>query len=78
LAKPIVDGLERDLQGKASVMRFNVTSDVGGQAAYIFGVRAVPTLVLVDGEGQPVLTQAGHLRPGEVRAKVDELITDTR
>jgi thioredoxin-like negative regulator of GroEL len=78
LAKPIVDGLERDLQGKASVVRLNVASDIGRQVASIFGVRAVPTLVLVDGEGQPVLTQVGSLRPGEVREKVDELLMSDR
>ena len=70
-----MDGLERNLQGKATVLRLDVTSEVGGQAAALFGVRAVPTLVLLDGRGQPALTQAGLLKPDDVLAKVDALLT---
>ena len=70
-----MDELERNLQGKATVLRLDVTSEVGGQAATLFGVRAVPTLVLLDGRGQPALTQAGLLKPDDVLAKVDALLT---
>lgn len=64
---------------KAAVIRLDLMSQVGRQAAARFGVRAVPTLVLVDGEGQVVLTQVGLLRPGDVQARVDELtLTDGR
>jgi thioredoxin-like negative regulator of GroEL len=69
-----VDGLERNLAGKASVIRLDLMSQVGRQAAARFGVRAVPTLLVVNGDGQVVLTQVGMLRPGDVRAQVDELI----
>ena len=74
VAKPIVDGLERKLNGKASVIRFDVMSRVGRQAAARFGVRAVPTLILINGDGEALLTQVGLPRPGEVQAQVDELI----
>jgi thioredoxin-related protein len=50
-------------------------SGVGRQAAIRFGVRAVPTLVVVDGEGQVALTQVGIIRPGDVQAHVDKLIS---
>lgn len=69
-----MDGLERKLAGKASVIRLDLMSQVGRQAAARFGVRAVPTLLVVDGDGQVVLTQVGMLRPGDVQAQVDELI----
>jgi thioredoxin-like negative regulator of GroEL len=69
-----VDGLERRLAGKASVVRLDLMSQVGRQAAARFGVRAVPTLLVVNGDGQVVLTQVGMLRPGDVQAQVDELI----
>jgi hypothetical protein len=39
-------------------------------------VRAVPTLVVVDGEGQVTLTQVGLIRPGLVQAQVDALISN--
>jgi thioredoxin-related protein len=75
LAKPIVDGLERNLDGKANVIRLDVMSQVGRQAARHYGVRGLPTLVLVDGDGQATLTQVGFFRPGEVQAQVDALIS---
>jgi thioredoxin-like negative regulator of GroEL len=75
VAKPIVDGLERKLEGKAEVIRLDLMSGVGRQAAAQFRVRGVPTLIVVDGGGQVALTQVGILRPGEVRTRVDELIS---
>lgn len=74
MAKPIVDGLERDLAGQAKVVRLDLMSSVGQQAAGHFGVRGIPTLVVVDGAGQVVLTQVGLLRPGEVRSRVEMLV----
>jgi hypothetical protein len=41
-------------------------------------VRAVPTLIVVNGEGQVALTQVGIVRPGEVQARVDDLISTGR
>lgn len=73
-----MDGLEQKLDGKASVIRLDMTSQVGRQAAARFGVRAVPTLLVVNGEGQVILTQVGLLRPGEVQARVEELISTGR
>lgn len=75
MAKPTVDGLERDLDGKAAVLRLDVRSPVGREAAARYGVRAVPTLIVVDGQGQVVLTQVGRLRPVDVRAEVEELLS---
>jgi len=69
-----VDGLERNLEGKATVLRLDMRSEIGGQAAATLGVRGVPTLVLVDGSGRPVLNQVGLLKPDDVLAKVDELL----
>jgi len=74
VAKPIVDGLEKDLAGKAQVHRFDVLSRIGRQAAVHYGVRGTPTLLVVDGNGQSVLSQVGIIRPGAVRDKVDELL----
>jgi hypothetical protein len=71
-----VDRLERELDGKAEVIRLNMMSGVGQQAAAVFGVRAVPTLVVVDGDGHVALTQIGIIRPGEVQAQVDAIISN--
>ena len=74
MAKPIVDGIEQKLDGKAKVVRLNVLSTVGQQAAARYGVRGMPTLIVVDGYGQPVYTQAGIIRPGPVIEQVNAII----
>jgi hypothetical protein len=71
-----VDRLEKRLEGRAEVIRLNMMSKMGRQAAMVFQVRAVPTLLVVDGEGQVALTQVGLIRPGDVQARVDELISN--
>ena len=75
MAKPIVDGLEKDLAGKADVVRLNVFTSIGQQAAAHFGVRGMPTLVIVDGQGNVMLTQLGIVRPGAIRDEVELLLT---
>ena len=69
-----MDGLEKDLTGKARVVRLDVLSQVGRQAAARYNVRGVPTLVLVDGSGQPVHTQVGFLRSGPVLEQVELML----
>lgn len=76
MAKPIVDRLERRLDSKASVIRLDVMSQVGRQAAAHYGVRGVPTLLVVNGDGQVSLTQVGIFRPSDVETQVDALILD--
>lgn len=58
-AKPIVDGFERDLEGRARVIRLNVGEELGRSAAMQLGVRGVPSTVVLDGNGDVVLQEAG-------------------
>ncbi|MFQ6101176.1 MAG: thioredoxin family protein [Anaerolineae bacterium] len=71
MAKPVVDGLERELEGRAQVLRLNVMDDVSGKLATRYGVRGVPTFVLLDGTGEAVLTQTGMLDRAEIVAAVE-------
>jgi thioredoxin-related protein len=70
-----VDRLERELQGRAQVLRLNVMDDVGGSLALRYGVRGVPTFVLLDGAGQVVLAQAGMPDRTEIVAAVERLLS---
>ncbi|MCB0156019.1 MAG: hypothetical protein KDF65_14585 [Anaerolineae bacterium] len=54
MAKPLVDRLETNLTGKAEVIRLDLLSGVGREAARQYGIRAVPSLVVVDGQGDVV------------------------
>ena len=69
-----MDGLERDLQGRAQVLRLGVMDDVGGELAMRYGVRGVPTLLVLDGAGEVVLRQIGMLDRAEIMATVEELL----
>lgn len=69
-----MDGLENKLDGRAEVIRLDVMSRVGQQAARRYGVRGVPALVVVDGTGQAVYGQAGIPRPGQVIEQVQTII----
>jgi thioredoxin-related protein len=73
LAKPVVDGLERELEGQAQVLRLNVRDAVGGKLAMRYGVRGVPTLVLLNGAGEVVLKQVGMPERVEIIDTVREL-----
>ncbi|RLC71725.1 MAG: hypothetical protein DRJ03_06170 [Chloroflexi bacterium] len=70
LAKPVVDGLERELENQAQVLRLNVMNSVGGELAMRYGVRGVPTFVLLDGVGKVMLTQVGMPDRAEIMAAV--------
>jgi thioredoxin-related protein len=73
LTKPVVDGLERDLNGRAAVLRLDMLSGVGRDAASQYGVKAVPTTLLLDGNGQVILRQVGSVNAAAIRAQVANL-----
>ena len=47
----MVDGLERELAGRASVVRLNVDDRAGAEARARFGTTKVPAIILLDGDG---------------------------
>jgi len=77
LAKPVVDGLERELGDRAQVLRLSVMDDVGGELAKRYGVRGVPTFVLLDGVGEVVLKQTGMPDRDEIEATVAALSSES-
>ena len=62
------------MEGRAQVLRLGVTDSVGGALAARYGVRAVPTFVLLDGAGEVVLTQIGTPDREAVLAAVEGLV----
>jgi thioredoxin-like negative regulator of GroEL len=59
LAKPIVDGLERELEGQARVERLSILSELGRDVAAQFGVSSVPTFLIFDAQGTLIGRQVG-------------------
>ena len=70
MAKPVVDGIERELKGRAQVVRLSVMDNVSGQLALRYGVQGVPTLLVLDGAGEVVYVKAGSPNRGEILAAV--------
>ena len=74
MAKPVVDRLERDLEGQAQVLRLSAMSGVGRQLAARYGVRGVPTFFLFDGDGELVSYQVGRLDTDLVKAEIEAIM----
>ncbi len=72
-----MDGLERDVRGQATVLRLDLLSGVGREAARTYEVRIVPTTLLFDGEGRIVLRETGLPDAERFRARVTELTAQT-
>lgn len=66
MQKPIVDGLERQLEGQAELIRLNALGGLGREGAMRFDVRAVPTLLVFDGCGSVIERQVGMVAPARV------------
>lgn len=69
-AKPIVNGIEKDLEDTARVIRLDIGSELGKEAAGRFGVTSVPTLLVLDGAGEVVHRETGMPSREEVVARV--------
>ena len=70
LAKPIVDGLERDLEGKAAVIRLDTNGQLGLQIARRYGVSGLPTLLVFDGDGELIHRESGPPSKSRIMAAV--------
>jgi hypothetical protein len=58
-SKPAVDGLERDLKGKALVIHVNIRDQVGQIVARQYGVFVTPTFLVFNASGKEVYRQSG-------------------
>jgi hypothetical protein len=64
-----VDGIERDLKGKAEVIRLDILSGVGREVAARYGVPAIPTVLVLNRTGDVVYRQTGMPDRQEVVAQ---------
>ena len=65
-----MDGIERDLKGKADVVRLNLMSKVGREVASRYRVQAVPTIVILDADSQEIYRHMGMPDRREVVAQI--------
>ncbi|MHB1356303.1 MAG: thioredoxin family protein [Anaerolineae bacterium] len=74
MAKPVVDGIEREAADRSRVVRIDATSAQGSELAQRFGVRGVPTVLVFDGSGTVVLSQVGRISRLEVINTITHLM----
>ena len=72
MAKPVVDGIEKDLKGEAEVVRLNMLSAVGQELASRYGVQAVPTILILDADSEVIYRHTGMPDRREVVAQITE------
>jgi thioredoxin-related protein len=74
MVKPIVDRLEADLGDRARVVRLDVWSSTGKALGSRFGVRAVPTFVLIGKGGETLYRGTGLLDSNKIKRLTLETI----
>ena len=65
-----MDGLEKDLDGQARVVRLSVLSELGREVAQRYDVRGVPTFLIFDGQGELIERQVGFPDRDGIKALV--------
>jgi len=73
MAKPVVDRLEQELSGQAELIRIDLMTRIGLDLARRYGIRGTPMLLVFDGAGSVVYTQAGIPDQGAVLEAVSAL-----
>ncbi len=58
-AKPAVDGLEREYEGRATVLRADIQTDAGRTLAARHDIDVVPSFVVLDGSGGLIYREEG-------------------
>ena len=65
-----MDGIEKDLKGRAEVVRLNMLSKVGRELASRYGVPAVPTVLVLDADSKLIYRHTGMPDRREVVAQI--------
>jgi thioredoxin 1 len=64
--KPIVDGIEKQYQGRLTVIRVDIQSETGRALAPIYRFQYTPTFIFFDGQGKELWRSIGQLDTGKV------------
>ena len=54
-----MNGIEKDLEGQAKVVRLNLLDKLGREIASAYDVRAIPAMIVFDGAGRVRLSHQG-------------------
>ena len=73
MAKPIVNGIEKDLKGQAKVVRLNLLSKLGRELARAYGVTVIPAMIVFDGAGRMQYSHQGLPNRQRIVQEVSQL-----
>ena len=65
-----MNGLEKELEGKAEVVRVDLWSETGKQIARQYDVTSAGTTIMLDGSGKVVYNHKGFPERKKIRATV--------
>lgn len=65
MAKPVVDGLEKKLNGRLDFARIDVGEERGAEVASELGITMVPAFVIVDASGKVIYRKLGGRPDGD-------------
>lgn len=72
--KPVVDGLQKQYQGKVEIRRINVEKDANGSSLSAqYNVTAVPTFVFLNKSGAEASRLLGTQSEGTMKKALDAL-----
>ena len=69
--KPIVDGLEQELEGQVIFIRLNIQEEVGRELAPLYGFEFTPTFIFFDAQGNELWRTVGDIDPEKVRQSME-------
>jgi len=65
--RPVVDGIEREWQGRLKVVRLDIQGATGLALSRELGAVYTPTFILYDAQGQELLRSVGSLTPDDIQ-----------
>jgi len=72
LMEPVLEKLREEYRDRAAILFVNVAKD--RESARKFGVRAIPTQIFFDAQGNEVWRHAGFLEQQVIEKKIDGLL----
>jgi len=68
--KPVVDGLEKELDGQLHFIRLNIQEPVGMELAPVYDFQYTPTFIYFDAQGNELWRTVGSFDPQQVRDSI--------
>lgn len=69
--KPVVDGLEKELSGRLTVIRVDIHTEAGREIARQYKFQYTPTFIMFDEDGNELWREVGSLNAEWVKQSVE-------